>query len=116
MQTGASMTQSKLISATAWNNGQHHRSGAGYGLKISAADRDRYIRREWGTVQLRIGTAPPIDVNINKASFWNDTCRELISADVGRWLLANRFAPWPSGQPPRFTLVPQEPGVFELRR
>lgn len=104
-----------MISATTWNNGQHHPSGAGYGLKISAADRDRYFRREWGTVQIRIGGAEPIQLNINKPSFWNDTCRELISADLGRWLLANRFAPWPNGRPPRFVLGPREQGVFELR-
>jgi hypothetical protein len=52
-----------MISATAWNSGKHHASGAGYGLKISVADRDRYFRREWGTVQLHIGPAAPIVVN-----------------------------------------------------
>lgn len=103
-----------MITATAWNNGQHHRSGAGYGLKISATDRDRYFRREWRTVQLSIGTDATILVNIDKDSFWNDTCRELISADLGRWMLANRFAPWPSGRPPRFTLVPREPRLFDI--
>jgi hypothetical protein len=101
--------------ATAWNNGKHHRSGAGYGLKIAAADRDRYFRREWGTVQLRIGSAPPIVVNIDKASFWNSSCRELINVALGRWLLETGQAPWPSGQPPRFILDPGEPGVFEVR-
>lgn len=106
-----------MIFATAWNNGQHHRSGAGYGLKISAADRDRYFRREWGTVELRmIGGAEPIRINIDKASFWNGTCRELISVDLGRWLLAKQLAPWPNGQPPRLTLIPLRPEVFELRQ
>jgi hypothetical protein len=28
---------------TAWNNGQHARSGNGYGLRIPIADRDRYF-------------------------------------------------------------------------
>jgi hypothetical protein len=103
-----------MINATAWNNGQHRRSGAGYGLKISSADRDRHFRREWRTVQLRIGAAIPIVANVDKPSFWNDSCRELISAQLGRWMLANQLAPWPSGQPPRFSLVPREPAVFEI--
>jgi hypothetical protein len=93
-----------MITPTAWNNGQHYKSGAGYGLKISSADGDRYFRREWRTVQLRIGTGEPIFANIDKASFWNSSCRELISAEVGRWMLANGLAPWPSGQPPRLRL------------
>jgi hypothetical protein len=104
-----------MISATAWNNGQHHRSGAGYGLKISAADWDRYFRREWRTVQLRIGVTTPITVNIDKPSFWNDSCRELISVELGRWMLANGLAPLAHRQPPHFTLIPREPGVFEIR-
>jgi hypothetical protein len=104
-----------MISATAWNNGQHHRSGAGYGVKISAAARERHFPREWRTVRLRIGSAHPITMNTDKASFWNGTCRELISAVLGRWMLEERFAPWPSGQPPRFALIPREAGVFELR-
>jgi hypothetical protein len=104
-----------MFSATAWNNGKHHQSGAGYGLKISVADRDRYFQRQWRTVQLRIGAKRPITVNTDKASFWNGSCRELISVELGRWMLTNRFAPWPSGQPPRFTLIPQGRGVFEIR-
>ena len=104
-----------MISATAWNNGQHHRSGAGYGLKISRTDRDRFFRREWRTVQLQIGTDTPIVVNIDKPSFWNDQCRELISAELGRWMLANHLAPWPSGEPPHIALIPREPGKFDIR-
>ena len=29
----------------AWNNGGHHPSGAGYGLKISITDRNQYFNR-----------------------------------------------------------------------
>ena len=60
--------------ATAWNNGKHHPSGAGYGLKISAADRDSYLRRAWGTVDLYLaGNLAAVTVNLDKNSFWNDT-------------------------------------------
>ena len=39
---------------TAWNNGEHHETGAGYGFKVSAADRDRYFNPVWQTVILEL--------------------------------------------------------------
>lgn len=104
-----------MISATAWNNGKHHRSGAGYGLSISAPDRDQFFRRQWGSVRLQIGTGEPFAVNIDKPSFWDGACLHLISAEIGRWMLANRLAPWPHRQPPHVMLVPRAPGEFEIR-
>ena len=101
---------------TAWKNSKHHATGGGYGLKINAADCDRYFRREWRSVILELeGEAGTIDINIDKPSFWTATCHELISADVGRWLLKNRLAPWPPKRPPRLILEPiAESGHFLL--
>jgi hypothetical protein len=102
------------ITAKAWNNGQHHPTGAGYGLKISPRDRDRYFIRSWRTVRL-IGIGDePINVNIDKKSFWDPTCRELISAHLGRWMIAQGIAPWPEGKPPIIMLMARQPGVFEV--
>jgi hypothetical protein len=81
----------------AWNNGAHHPTGGGYGLKVPPIDRDRYFIRSWGTVRLIGFGDEPIEVNIDKDSFWDPTCRELISADLGRWMIAQRIAPWPDG-------------------
>ncbi len=39
---------------TAWNNGRHHASGAGYGLKVAIADRDRYFDPEVASVVLEL--------------------------------------------------------------
>ena len=39
--------------ATAWNNGDWRESGAGYGLNVSAEDRDTYFHTDWNTVTLR---------------------------------------------------------------
>ncbi len=101
--------------ATAWSNGSHHRSGAGYGLRVSMLDRDRHFRREWETVELRLPALDqPIRVNIDKDSFWS-TCRELIHAEVGRWLLKTGAAPWPPMVPPRVLVTPRGEGVFEIR-
>ena len=37
-----------------WNNGKHHLTGAGYGLKVNAADRDQYFSRVWQTVLIEL--------------------------------------------------------------
>ena len=72
---------------TAWNNGMHARSGAGYGFKVSVEDRDAYFQQDWEVILLELdGEAQPMEVNINKTSFWNETCHELIHNKVGQWL------------------------------
>ena len=94
------------MEVTAWNNGQHYRSDAGYGFKVSIADRDRHFRRSWSTVQVKLpGQAAPIEVNVGKASFWSDACRELISRELGLWFIEHGYAPWEQGSPPRFKLA-----------
>ena len=107
-----------IFSATAWNNGQWHEGGAGYGLKVSVADRDRFFSNNWRSVTLRlIAESDSVDVEVNcaKDSFWNGTCRELISRDIGRWFIDLGMAPWPKGAPPRFDLSPIGPRVFRVQ-
>lgn len=96
------------FTATAWE-------GGGYGLKISIADRKKYFERSWGHVQLVFPSGEKAEANINKKSFWNDTCRELISADIGRWLIAEKLAPWHKGKPPHVSLTPRGGGIFDVR-
>ena len=106
------------FTATAWNNGQWHARGAGYGLKLSVPDRDRHFRRNWHTVTLRLAAGSDVvdvEVNCAKQSFWSPNCRELISHDLGRWFLDLELAPWPKRQPPRFDLSPLAPGVFGVQ-
>lgn len=92
---------------TAWKNGKHHKPGVAYGLKISPSDRDRYFRREWGSVVLELeGVPDPISVNTDKPSFWDPVCGELISKEIGQWLRSNCKAPWPKGHPQKFSMEP----------
>ena len=103
--------------ATAWNNGQWHAGGAGYGLKISVAARDRFFRRNWRTVTLHLvagSTVVDVEVNCAKDSFWNGTCRELIARDIGRWFIDLGLALWSKRRPPRCTMSPTGPGVFRV--
>jgi hypothetical protein len=101
--------------ATAWNNGDHHASGAGYGLKIALGDRDSHFKRDWQSVVLHLPDPyGATTVNIAKASFWSKTCREFICRDIGLWLIGSGNAPWPKHHPPKFRLQPRAPGVFEV--
>ena len=109
------MTQIEAI-VTAWNNGAHHSSGAGYGVKLTTKDRDVYLKREWGGVEIYLpGNANPTKVNVEKDSFWGRQCRELISHEIGKWLLSTGMAPWPKGLPPKFRFVARSERAFELR-
>jgi len=105
------------VIVVAWNNGAHHPSGAGYGLKVSAEDRDRYFRRTWKFVTVEISASPgqkTIQINTDKPSFWDSTCRELISKEIGIWLKSQNLAPWPKGSPPRLSLRPAGEARFVL--
>ena len=100
---------------TAWNNGTHSLTGAGYGLKLSVEDRDREFDRDWKEVKVILPNAMKVVVNINKASFWNNTCHEFISKDIGQWLISKGLAPWLKGSPPKFSLVSLGGGLFSLK-
>jgi len=103
------------MKATAWNNGSHHKSGAGYGLKLAAPDRDRYFKRCWKSICIRLPNGLEVEVNTDKASFWNESCRELINKGIGIWLIESHKAPWPLGTPPTFQLLPQGERSFILQ-
>lgn len=101
---------------TAWNNGKHHASGAGYGLKVAIPDRDRFFDPERGRVILELdGWDTPVTVNIAKNSFWGPDCRELIQQEIGRWLRQNGLVPWPKGQPPKLRMEPLARDRFAVR-
>ena len=103
---------------TAWKSGPANDTGTGYGVKLAAQDRDRHFVRTWETVTVEFDDSrQAVEVNIDKDSFWNDTCRELISKEIGRWILdlieAKRVS-WPKRHPPKFTLTPLGNRRFKL--
>ena len=103
------------MKVTAWNNGQHHCSGAGYGIKISISDRNAYFKKSWQTVLVTLPNGEEIEVNTNKKSFWDKTCRELIHKEIGKWLRDSGNAPWRRGCPPRFELLPRQERCFAMK-
>jgi hypothetical protein len=89
---------------TAWKNGKHSRTNAGYGFRISTTDRDQYFNREWRIVNIDLPHNDgfiTVVVNIDNMAFWKDCC-ELRSAEIRQWLYRQRYAPWPDRVPPRF--------------
>jgi len=53
------------MDVTAWNNGRHHATGAGYGFKISVEDRDANFKKSWKAVFVSLpGSSREVEVSI----------------------------------------------------
>jgi hypothetical protein len=95
---------------TAWSNGK-----SGFGFKLSASDRDQFFSRKWSEIMLTLpGKSSSFAINIDKPSFWNETCRELIAKEIGAWLKMSGYAPWAKGCPPKFELIQVKENLFKL--
>lgn len=100
--------------ATAWNNGSHRSSGAGYGLKVSKTDRDQFFDHGWRNVIFDLEGEAQAVAPVSE-SFWR-SCTELRSAAIGRWLRGNGLAPWPEGRPPILEVTPKDGSRFAVAR
>jgi len=95
-----------------WNNGSpNNRTGAGYGIRISKKDRDKYFRREWKFIEIDL-ESEVVRVELSN-SFWRN-CTELRSSKIGKWLLDRDYAPWSKGNPPKLELIPVSERRFKL--
>jgi hypothetical protein len=104
---------------TGWDNGAHHSTGAGYGLKVTAVDRDSHFKRSWLTVLIELPKGDRfiiVEANSAKKSFWGPKCRELIHKDIGRWMLDAGCAPWPHGMAPKFEVESFGDRRFRVKR
>lgn len=98
--------------AHAWSNGSPRPSGAGYGLRMSTADRDRYFDPAWEDVLLSFPDGSATRVRISH-SFWH-RCPELRCSHIGRWLIERGHAQWPTGRPPAFVLIHTGGNAFRM--
>ncbi|MGV1804158.1 hypothetical protein ACQZ6A_20035 [Agrobacterium vitis] len=103
--------------ATGYKGGNSdYKKPNGFGLKIPKYARDDYFEKSDGFVKLQLkGREKPIEVNIDKNSFWGD-CRELIHREIGKWLIENNFAPWQKRHPPKFKMTRREPRLFDVEK
>jgi len=98
-----------------WHNGKAHNvTGSGYGIRIRREDRDNYFRKTWTSVAVELENGEVVDLRLSH-SFWGRS-RALWGKQVGKWMLARGFAPWPRGTPPKFRLEPAGDRRFRLSR
>jgi len=57
----------------AGGNGSPRRSGAGYGVRLSIANRERYFDHAWSEVLVDIDEREAVHVPLSP-SFWNECC------------------------------------------
>jgi hypothetical protein len=99
VEHASSSCEAGWVRAVGWRGGNaDERSPAGYGIKITPADRDRHFDPNWTSVVLELADGPTIEVPLTD-SFWR-SCSELRSAQLGRWLLVAGRALWPKHAPP----------------
>jgi hypothetical protein len=101
------------VEAKGWNNGTPRATGAGYGIRISRADRNAHFEHAWRSVTFSLDGQSEVEVSLTP-SFWRQ-CTELRGAEIGRWMIARGLAPWPAGQPPTFELTRVGDARFVLR-
>ncbi len=100
--------------AVGWSNGApNNQTGAGYGIRVSRSDRERYFDATWPSVRLHIEEEIEASIDISP-SFWK-CCVELRSQMIGKWMLDRNLAPWPKREPPAFEMEPIGPATFTLR-
>jgi hypothetical protein len=100
---------------TAWNNGAHMRSGAGYGFRVSQADRDEFFKREWASITLDVDERT-VEVPVDAERFWSESGHHLSCPEVGKWLHQHGLAPWAMGNPPKFVLIPVQENHFRVEK
>lgn len=91
---------------SAWNNGNHHSSGAGCGIRFRRGDLETLFP-EPGSIRLRIGEKGAEECTIRLSnSFWKG-CPEIRDKRIGLWLINSGLGCWEKGRPPKL--------VFERR-
>lgn len=107
----------KEFTVTTWDNGKPNlQTGSGLGLKVAAADRDIYFSRKYQNVKINLDDQIGfVVVNIDKESFWAD-CSELISYEIGVWLIENNYATWNYQKPHKLKISYLGENIFHLRK
>lgn len=98
---------------TGWNNGSpNNKTGAGYGIRITRQDQERYFKKSWSSITIELENGDSVEIRLSD-SFWK-RCSELRNAKIGKWMIYNRLAPWPKGSPPNLKLEPIAERKFRL--
>lgn len=111
-RTSSKATRVNKFVVTAWNNGKFNRTGAGYGLRLHATDRDAVFNRSWSDVVVDLPNSKKARIRLS-SPFWC-ACPELRSAEIGRWLISAGYDRWPQRRPPTFILIQVSENYFRV--
>ena len=105
----------KIIGKGWYTGPRNYNTGAGFGITTRKDDRDKYFKREWNSVILRLeGIEGDVIVNINKPSFWSK-CPELIKKEIGIFFKIKGVINWRKGYPPKVELEQIKDNIFIVR-
>ncbi len=97
-----------------WNASSYNDSGAGYGVRISASDREKFFDKSWKSIILYIGKFENSVILPIRGTFWT-ICPELRNMKIGEYLIVNGLNKWKKGKPHKLILFPQNDNQFMLR-
>lgn len=90
---------------------------AQYGFKVRIADREKYFSKKWKNIVLELPTKNVFSeaiCNVAKASFWNESCHEVIKKEIALWLKDNGYDKWKKGKPYKFEVEHLKDNKFRL--
>jgi len=97
------------MEVSAWSSG----SGT-FGIRVGNVNRDRYFDRSWTVIDVEID-GQPHRFRLTPG-FWRK-CPEFRDSGatvIRDWLRRNHTLNWPTGEPPRFQLLPLGGARFRL--
>ena len=97
------------MKASAWSDGR-----GTFGIRVGIPNRDQHFHRSWTMIEVEIdGRAHTFALT---AGFWN-RCPEFRDSGatvIRDWLKRHHTLNWPTGEPPRFQLLPLGGNRFRL--
>lgn len=101
------------MDATVWRGGgQSGGVYSTYGVRVGAANRDRYFSPSWNEVEIEInGSYHRLPIT---PGFWNK-CPEIRGSAIKEWLRGLNLLRWPKGSPPELDLLPLDGRRFRLQ-
>jgi hypothetical protein len=97
------------MQASAWNDG-----ASTYGIRVGLPNRDAYFDPTWTEIEVEIDGQSHLFALT--PGFWQQCpeFRDRGSPVIREWLRLHYTLDWPSGDPPRFELVPLGGNRFRL--
>ncbi len=97
------------MEASAWSSG-----GGTFGIRVGMPNRDRHFDRSWEQIKVEIDGQ--FHTFALTPCFWNKCpeFRDSGSTIIRDWLHRHHTLDWPTGEPPRFQLLPLGGGRFRL--